>query len=312
MYSLIVPVYKNEGSLTELIKVLEGMNAELNHELEVVFVVDGSPDNSFGLLKDALGGADFESTLLGLSRNFGSFSAIRAGLAEANGQYFGNMAADLQDPPDVVVDMFTALSNDEADLCLGVRTGRKDPFWTRTTSALYWSLYRRLVQRDIPSGGVDFFACNQAYRDVLLRLEESNTSLVGQLIWLGFRRKEFPYQRRERMTGKSAWTFRRKLTYFMDSAFGFSDLPIRMLLCIGGGGMILSLTFGVIVFILRIAGAISEPGYAATILTILFFVGLNTFGLGIIGSYIWRTFENSKHRPLHIVASKIEFNRRNS
>ena len=152
-----------------------------------------------------------------------------------------------------------------------------------------------------PSGGVDLFGCNQIFRDQLIRLEELNTSLVGLLFWLGFRRKSIPYIRRARPYGRSAWTVRRKLKYLSDSVFAFSDLPIRLLSLCGAVGILVSLLLGIVVLTARLTGAIQLPGYTPTVLTILFFGALNTLGLGIIGAYTWRAFENTKRRPGYVV-----------
>jgi hypothetical protein len=157
--------------------------------------------------------------------------------------------------------------------------------------------------KEIPEGGVDIFACNRLVRDELLKLEESNSSLVGLIFWLGFRRAQVGYSRRSRMHGKSAWTFTKKLTYLLDSVFAFTDLPVRILTFLGLLGTCLAFIFAMVILILRLIGDISVPGYAATIVTIVFFGALNTFGLGLVGSYAWRGYENTKRRPLSVVQS---------
>lgn len=310
MYSLVVPIYRNEESILDLLGVVEVLNARLDRELEVVFVVDGSPDGSQQILESELPKRDFDSQLLLLSRNFGSFAAIRAGLAEASGPYFAVMAADLQEPPELVLEFFRALTAEPVDLVLGAREGREDPIASRWAAGLFWWIYRTLVQPEMPRGGVDVFGCNRAVRDRLLALRESNSSLVGLLLWVGFRRKLIPYRRVRRARGKSAWTRSKKLRYLSDSMFGFSDLPIRLLLGAGGLGMAASLLFGAIVFAARLLGLIEVPGYSAIVIAISFFAALNMFGLGVIGSYVWRAFENTKGRPGAIVMSKARFGRR--
>jgi hypothetical protein len=174
---------------------------------------------------------------------------------------------------------------------------------------MFWSLYRRYVLPEMPPGGVDIFACNRAFRDQLLQLEESHSSLVAQVFWLGFRRKTISYTRRERQHGKSAWTFRKKLSYLMDSVFAFTDLPIRALIRGGALATLLSALIGVIVVVGRLTGQIAVPGYAATMLVIVFFGALNLLALGILGSYAWRAYENTKARPLHVVLRTHAFDR---
>jgi polyisoprenyl-phosphate glycosyltransferase len=301
MYSLVIPVYRNEESLPELVSQLTALSQALDRRLETVFVVDGSPDNSYGYLREALTRTGLRAKLILLSRNFGSFAAIRAGLTEASGPHFAVLAADLQEPPELAREFFAALENDEADVVIGTRMGREDPAVARWAAALFWGLYRRLIQREVPPGGVDLFGCNQTFRDQLIRLEELNTSLVGLLFWLGFRRKSIPYIRRARPYGRSAWTLRRKLRYLSDSVFAFSDLPIRLLSLSGAAGLLVSLLLGIVVLTARLTGAIQLPGYTPTVLMILFFGALNTLGLGIIGAYTWRAFENTKRRPGYVV-----------
>jgi len=136
-----------------------------------------------------------------------------------------------------------------------------------------------------------------------VRLDETNTSLVALLFWLGFRRKSIPYVRRARPYGRSAWTIGRKLKYLADSVYAFSDLPVRLLFYAGATGLLLSVAMGITVLFARLTGAIELPGYAATVLTVLFFGGLNAFGLGVVGAYAWRAFENTKRRPGYVVLS---------
>jgi glycosyltransferase involved in cell wall biosynthesis len=306
-YSLVIPVYKNEDNLPSLVAALDGLSAQLGHTLEVVFVVDGSPDASFVRLQELLRERPFSSQLCLLSRNFGSFAAIAAGLREAKGSYFAVMAADLQEPPELILEFFKSLENEPVDVTLGVRTNRQDPLVSSLSSRMFWALYRRFVQRDMPPGGVDIFGCNKAFRDRLIALPESSSSLVGLVMWLGFRRKLVPYERRRREIGKSAWSFRKKVRYLSDSVFAFSDLPIRMLVLVGVFGLATAAVLSMVVLVAKLTGAITVPGYTATVLAVSFFAGLNSFGLGIIGSYVWRSFENTKQRPTSIIMVKEEF-----
>lgn len=155
---------------------------------------------------------------------------------------------------------------------------------------------------------MDVFACNLAFRDQLLTFHEAHTSLVGQLLWLGFRRKLIPYTRQPRQHGSSAWRFGGKLKYLLDSIYSFSDLPIKLFVALGIMGVLTSIAMGLVVLISRLTGAIAVPGYTATVIAIVFFAGLNMLGLGIIGSYVWRAYENTKARPLAVVMREYRFN----
>ena len=305
--TLIVPVYRNEENIPELLGRFAQLHRQVHGGINVVCVVDGSPDQSYALLADGLATAPYASRLLLLSRNFGSFAAIREGLKIAEGRYFAVMAADLQEPAELTVASLDALQRDECDVALGTRISRADPWMSRISSGIFWGLYRNLIQRELPPGGVDVFACNRAFRDQLLTFQEANTSLVGQLLWLGFRRKLIPYSRQPRQHGASTWRFGAKLKYLLDSIYSFSDLPIKLFVVLGVMGVAASFAMGLVVLVSRLTGGIAVPGYAATIIAIVFFAGMNMLGLGIIGSYVWRAFENTKARPLAVVMQELRF-----
>jgi glycosyltransferase involved in cell wall biosynthesis len=306
-YSICIPVYGNEASIPALLDRLAAMGQQLSGPLEAVFVVDGSPDRSLELLAERLPDQPFSSRLIVHSRNFGALAAVRTALAHASGCVAGTMAADLQEPPELMLECFRILDADEADVVLGVRGDRADPAVTAVSSRIFWALYRRLVNRDVPSGGVDVFACNERFRRELVALDEDNSSIVALALWLGFRRRTVAYDRRRREHGRSGWTLRRRLKYLSDSVFSFTDLPIRLLLAGGLAGVLASIMLALGVAIARLTGAIDVPGYAATIVVIAFFAALNLSGLGIIGAYVWRAFENTKRRPGAVVMADRRF-----
>ena len=304
MLTLVIPVYRNEGSLPDLLRAVATLHQQLDGQMQAVFVIDGSPDRCYELLRAALPLQSFPSKLALLSRNFGSFPAIRAGLALCESERYAVMAADLQEPPQLVLDMDRALRTEPVDVVVGTRSGREDPLLSRLPAQLFWTLYRKYVVPEVPPGGVDVFGCNRTFRDSLLQLDERHSSLIAQIFWLGFRRKLIYYVRQTRQHGKSAWTVKKKINYLMDSVFSFTDLPIRLLVRVGGTTAALAGLLGVVVAIGRLTGFISVPGYAMTILTIVFLGAVNLFGLGIVGSYAWRIYENTKGRP-HTVTMRL-------
>lgn len=304
-YSLVIPVYKNEESLPRLIDAVIDLENQLDDRMEVVFVVDGSPDKSFEFLRLAIEKFKFPAQLLLHSRNFGSFPAIRTGLSVGRGEYFAVMAADLQEPPALLISFFSILAANKCDVTFGVRSERNDPFFSKLASKIFWGLYRRLVVPDMPKGGVDIFGCNRKFRDELLKLNESRSSLVALIFWLGFRREAVEYERLLRQEGKSSWTFSKKLDYMMDSIFAFTDFPIRLLMRIGILGCAFSIVLAITVLVGHLMGRISVPGYAATMIAVLFFGAVNLFGLGLVGTYAWRAYENSKSRPLAVTSIKL-------
>jgi len=304
--SLVIPVYKNEANLDRLLSELVRLHTTLP-DLEVFFAIDGSPDRCAELLAAPLPSTGLRSQLLLLSRNFGSFSAICAGLEHGLGDRFAVIAADLQEPPALIVEFDEILRSGRADITFGVRSSRTDPWLSELASNLFWSLYRRFVIPEMPAGGVDVFGCTRQVRDRLLSLRESHTNLVALLLWLGYRQVFVPYQRLERLEGTSSWTFSKKFRYSIDSIFNFTDLPIRFLLAAGVLGTSASLLVASVVLISRLLGLIEVPGYTPIILTITFFGGLMTLGLGIIGQYLWLALRNSRQRPNYIVRAVSTF-----
>lgn len=310
MLSLIIPIYKNELNLERLLAEVGKLYLNLGAPMEVVFVVDGSPDASLEILRSRLPGTPFPSRLLSLSRNFGSFNAVTAGLQAATGDYFAVLAADLQEPPELVSTFHDLMVRGKADVVFGCRTRRSDPWLSELFSRLFWWIYRTFVVAEIPRGGVDIFGCTRQVRDCLLGCTESNTNLIALLFWIGFRRQYVPYERQARKEGKSAWTIRKKLKYSFDSIFNFTDLPIQLLLWVGAIGIAFAAVFATILVISKLTGGIPVPGYSAIVLTVVFFGGLTSLGLGIVGQYLWLTLQNARRRPNFIVASKEAYQQR--
>lgn len=301
-YSVVIPVYKNAESIARLLDTLDEMATTLVGSMEAIFVVDGSPDECYAMIRAKAETSTFAITLVSHAKNFGSFAAIRTGLNLASGKYFGVMAADLQEPPSLILDFFELLESDQCDVVVGERVARDDSFTSDLASNLFWWAYRRIINPEMPAGGVDIFGCNDQFRSELIRLNESHSSLIALVFWLGFRRKNLPYQRQKRLQGKSSWSLAKKIEYMSDSIFAFTNLPIRILSVLGAVGLLISLTISTTIVIAHSIGAIEVSGYVPIMLAVLALGSLNLIGLGVVGNYAWRAFENSKARPLSIVA----------
>jgi polyisoprenyl-phosphate glycosyltransferase len=311
-YTLVIPVYQNEPNIGPLLAALDRLLASLPGAAEVVFVVDGSPDKSYELLRARLPSFPHSTQLLRHSRNFGSFQAVRTGMAVRRGRFVGAMAADLQEPPELMARAFKMLAADQADVVMGVRERREDPWLRKVFSSVFWSLYRRFVNPDMPAGGVDCFACNQAVSDALLSIHETNSSLVAQLFWLGYRRAFIPYIRAKREAGRSAWTFAKRLRYMLDSIISFTDLPIMVIIWVGFLTFCGAAIYSVMLLRAWLYHEITVPGYTATILTVILLGSLILFTQGLIGLYVWRAFENTKRRPLSLVSGHETFGKQAS
>jgi polyisoprenyl-phosphate glycosyltransferase len=307
MLSLVIPVYNNEENLPRLFAELAQFAAGLPDRLEIVFVVDGATDGSRAMLERHLPTWSVDTQLIELSRNFGSFAAIAAGLERARGEYLAVLAADLQEPPALILEFHRILKAGDADVVLGTRTRRSDPVWSRWLSNAFWGLYRRFVVPEMPRGGVDVFGCTREVRDRLLELGETHTNLIALVLWVGFRRAFVPYERRPRLEGRSGWTVGRRLRYAIDSIFSFTDLPIRALLVLGAAGTAFAVVAIVMVVIMWSLGRIPVLGYTPLMLVVAFFGGLTALGLGIVGQYQWLTLQNARRRPNFVVKSARAF-----
>jgi glycosyltransferase involved in cell wall biosynthesis len=307
MLSLVIPVYNNAQNLPRLFTAIETLAGRFPGGLEVVFVVDGSPDDSLAILRTYLARRTFPAKLIELSRNFGAFPAIAAGLRHGSGDYFAVLAADLQEPPELIVEFARLMREDKADIVIGERRQRADPLWSRAMSILFWKFYRRFVIPDLPAGGVDVFGCTRAVRDRLVEMKEVNTSLVGLLFWLGFRRMVVQYDRQAREGGRSGWTLQKKWRYALDSVFNFSDLPIRVLLVLGSVATVLAVVASTTVLVFWQLGLIPVLGYTPLMLAVATFGGLTSLGLGIVGQYLWLALQNARNRPAFVVRSIEDF-----
>jgi hypothetical protein len=184
---------------------------------------------------------------------------------------------------------------------------RKDPLGKKLLSNIFWGTYRRFVIPDIPAGGVDIFACNIKVKNSILEIEERNSSLVAQLFWVGYARAYIPYERKEREVGESAWSFKKRISYMLDSVFSYTDLPIILLLILGIVGLLLSFLYVFIIGVAYSFGLISQPGFASQSILIAIFGSASLLGQGILGCYLWRVLENSKKRPLYFIDKKKEY-----
>ena len=295
--SIVVPVYKNEGSIEHLLNRISEISGAVTGSVEAVFVVDGSPDKSLDALRSSLPRDGFDAKVLLLSRNFGAFSAIRAGLREAHGEATVVMAADLQEPTSLILDMLGIVQRDEADVAVGVRQSRKDGVVSRTLSAVFWKVFNRVSSLELPRGGVDIFALSRSARETLNSFEESSTSLIGLIYWMGFRRQEVPYHRVERQVGKSSWSLQKRINYAKDSITAFSEFPLSVFLWSGVIGAVVSLVFAFIGAFQYIFTSDHQSQREITAIGLLFVASYLMAGLGIIGTYLWRLAENVRNRP---------------
>ena len=305
LISVVIPVYGNAADLRALHGRLSATAAAMAPlECEFVFVDDGSTDHSFEVLA-GLAAEDRRVRVLGLSRNFGSNAAILAGLEQARGDAVMTLAADLQDPPELLPELARGW-RDGAQVVLAARRKREDPFLSRLLASVFNRLFRLLVFPQFPKGGFDLVLLDRAVVDTILGMPEKNSYLFGQVLWVGFRRTTLLYDRAARQSGRSAWTLWRKVKYFIDAFTAFSYLPMRAASLLGLLLAGLGFVYAALVVVLRLRGAIVEPrGFSTLLVAVLVTAGAQLVVAGLTGEYVWRILEEVRPRPPFVVSRRI-------
>lgn len=300
--SVVVPVFNNEASLPTLferIRAVEARLLESHHvRLSLVFVNDGSTDGSHRVLA-GLRALHPRIRVVRLSRNFGAVHASRTGLRFVEGDAFLIMAADLQDPPELLLDMVPRwLAGSK--FVIAVRASRQDPWTSRAYSWLYYRMLRALVVAGYPEGGFDVALMDAQLLDPM-RDASKNAFTPLMAYWLGYRPEVVHYHRPRREHGKSGWTFMKKLKAFLDVMLGFSVTPIRLISATGALVAGASFAYGAIVVLGAAAGRIQVSGFASLAALITFLLGMIIVMLGVIGEYLWRIFEEVNRRPEAVI-----------
>lgn len=307
LFSIVVPVYHNASSLRDLLAEIVAV-ADKNPEdsFEFIFVDDGSADDSFAVLTE-LASREPRMQVVKLSRNFGSNQAIMAGLSRARGDAVAAIAADLQDPPALLHDMF-ALWRGQRKVVIAARRGRQDPFPTSLLADVFYRLFRRYAIKTMPERGFDFFLIDQQVCALINDIQENNAYLMGLILWLGFDPYVLYYDRQARKDeyGQSMWTIRRKLKYFVDSFVAFSYFPIRLASALGLLFSLLGLLYALWVVYARLALGIETEGWASLMIVVLIAAGVQMLILGIVGEYMWRSLDETRRRPRFIIEKIIQ------
>lgn len=297
----MTPVYFNEESIAplfvELTKVEQAL-ARQGHTLEIIFVDDGSGDNSLRELLHIK--RQREATrIIKLTRNFGAMNASKIGYQFVTGDCVVGLAADLQDPPELIIQMVEKwVAGAKFVLC--ARTHRNDPPTTRWFSAFYYWLLRLFVVNHYPKGGFDLALMDKV---MLPHIQNAGKHINLPLLeyWLGFKPEIIYYERRERQHGKSRFSFAKRVKVSFDSILGFSIVPIRLISLVGFIVSLLSFGYGSLVLITTLLGRSEVPGFATIVALVSFLLGLVIVMLGIIGEYLWRVFDETNRRPSAVI-----------
>ena len=305
--SIVAPAYNEERNIPEflaaIIPVLEG----IGETFEIIFVNDGSRDNTLGMLA-AASSQDPRIKVVGLARNFGKDIALSAGLAHATGQAVIPIDCDLQHPVELIPD-FVKKWREGYDMVLGVRSKRdEEGFLRRSLSRAYYKVMRMMTTIEIPPNAGDFRLIDRKIMDVINKMPERHRFMKGIFAWPGFKVASIEFQANVRANEtRSSWSFFKLWRFALDGLFSFSTAPLKIWTYVGVLSALGAFVYLAITIIQKIAWGIDVPGYASLLVLLLFFNGLTMISNGIQGEYIARIFEEVKGRPLYVVGSTFGF-----
>ncbi len=306
LFSIIIPIYYNELNLEDTIPELLTLEHKLpGYHLELVCVDDGSGDRSLEILRGFHARYPRSVKVVKLARNFGSMSAILAGMTVARGDCIGMIAADLQDPPELFLEMIRHWEQGNKSI-FAVRQDREDPLSSKVFSSLYYRLVRQFAIPNYPEGGFDFFLIDRQVAEDVTKIHEKNTNIMTLIFWLGYKPILLPYVRRQRRKGKSRWTLAKKIKLFVDTFVSFSFTPIRILSVLGVLVAVFSFVYGAVILFSYFLGGIIVQGWAPIMLVVTFSAGLQMFMLGVLGEYLWRTLDEVRRRPPYVIDEILE------
>lgn len=302
--SIIIPVYYNADTLMMLYEDMKEKILGVIGDYEIVFVDDGSGDDSWKIMNE-IRMMDENVKCIHLSRNFGEHAAIYAGLSNCSGDCAVTKQADLQEDSELILEMYESWKKGNK-VVLAVREERDDPAIKKFFSNMYYSIVRKTIDPNMPKGGFDCYLLDRQAIEVIERMDEKNSALTLQVLWIGFTSDKVYFHRKDREVGESRWTLSKKIKLAMDSMMSFSYFPIKFM---SGVGTIMALiAFGWIIEVICEYFIVGTPvqGWATLMCLVLFSTGLILLMLGLLGEYLWRTLDSSRNRPVFIVETVNE------
>jgi len=300
-FSIVVPIYQNEANIPYTVpRLLALQNMLPGWDIELIFVDDGSRDNSYNLLEQFAAQHSGQIKLVKLTRNFGQTPAIQAGFHHASGDCVGIISADLQEPCEMFVDMLQAWENG-AKFVIGERQVREEGWWHRKTSNIYWSLIRRHAFADFPDMGYDFCLLDRQVVDDINKINEKNSSIFVLIFWFGYRPIRLPIVRKLREKGRSQWGVIRKIRFTIDTLIGFTYLPSRLITFMSFSASFMALLYLFFLLIRWYSTGIAPPGWMTVVALLVLFGSMILFSLGIISEYLLRILDETRKRPPYVV-----------
>ena len=303
--SIVIPVYYNEDNLIPLYEDLKAkFISKIDYDYEIVMVNDGSKDKSYDVMKN-LSERDANVKIFSLSRNFGSHAACLCGLSHSSGDCAIIKAADLQEPTEILLEMVESWKNGN-NVVLACREGREESKAQTGFANLYYWLVRKTSLPTMPEQGFDVYLLDKKVINVLDQLDEKNSAITGQILWSGFKTGTVYYTRKAREIGTSKWTFKKKIRLVADTLFSFSTVPIRLLEIVGFLSVLIGFVWAIVVIVSKLAGNIPISGFTTLLLFNIISFGIVMMSMGILGEYLWRTFDASRNRPPYIIEDSNE------
>ncbi|HEL1973715.1 TPA: glycosyltransferase family 2 protein [Streptococcus suis] len=305
MISVIVPCFNEEEAIPYFYDAMEKVRKEMGEQFEYIFVNDGSKDRTLKVLRQ-LSGQDRAVRYLSFSRNFGKEAALYAGLQAAQGELVTVMDVDLQDPPEMLMEMKAMLDGNPDLDCVGTRRVSRDgePPIRSFFAKLFYKLMNKISQVEVVDGARDFRIMRRHMVDAILSVSEYNRFSKGIFAWVGFETEYLPYENVERVAGKTSWSFWKLLSYSIEGIINFSDTPLNIASYTGFFTFLLSLVLMVFVVFKTLVFGDPTIGWPSTICIILFLGGLQLMTIGILGKYLAKVFLETKKRPIYIVKEK--------
>jgi len=302
--SVVIPIYNEEGNIEILYSKLKETLKKVTKDFEIIFINDGSFDNSYNLLKK-ISKKDKKTKLISFSRNFGHMAAINAGLEHAKGERVVVMDADMQDPPFVIEKMYKK-SLEGFDVVYGVKKKRKENFIRVYMMKVFYRLLNKISNIAIPLDAGTFSLVTRKVVDHINSLPEKNKYFSGLRAWTGYSQTGVVYERAKRYKGKEA-SYARLFKLAMDQIVAFSFVPLKLASFLGFIFSAVAFLMIIVLFILKFFVNLGIVGWTSTITTILLIGGVQLITLGIIGEYLARIYDEVKHRPEYIVKEKVNF-----
>lgn len=300
-YSIIAPIFNEVDNIPELYRQISDVMISTGETWELVMVDDGSTDGSTDLIRE-LAAADPRVRQVIFARNFGHQIAVTAGLDFSRGAAVVIIDADLQDPPEVILDMIKKW-REGYEVVYAVRSEREGETWFKEfTASLFYRIIYRITDVDIPLDTGDFRLLDRKVVDVMSQMRERHRFLRGMSVWVGFRQTGVEYKRAARFAGETKYPLNKMIKFATDAITSFSYFPLQLAMYLGFISAGVSILVIPIVIFMRLAGSQAFFGQASTLIAVLFLGGVQLISLGILGEYVGRLYDEAKGRPLYITS----------